>query len=137
MSIDERERIAQLKNARVHLFAVYSTVTTEIITGSTMPAHETGMLWLLENKSVLVENDLKKAREFSIDEIFFKNGMRSVIRLPLHGRGEIYGSFNLTSHAPYTFGKREQEVLEELTVQITVAIENSRLVARINSLEKE
>ena len=85
---------------------------------------------------MLIENDLEKSRQFAIDEIYFKNGMKSVISLPLLSHEEIYGTLNLTSRKPYAFGKREQEALEEFTVQIAVAIENSRLSSKIKSLQK-
>ncbi len=132
----DQATITFIAGARVHFFAVYSAVQTELASGSTMTASHTGMLWVIENKSTLIENDLEKSRQFAIDEIYLKDGMKSAISLPLLSHGEIYGTFNLTSRKPYAFGKREREVLEEFTVQIAVAIENSRLSQKIKNLQK-
>ncbi len=132
----DQATITFVSGAKAHFFAVYSTVQTELVAGSIMSVSETGMLWIIENKSMLVENDLEESRQFAIDEIYFNNGMRSAISLPLLSHGEIYGTFNLTSQKPNAFGKREQEILEEFTVQIAVAIENSRLSSKIKNLQK-
>jgi GAF domain-containing protein len=132
----DQATITFIAGSKAHFFAVYSAVQTELAAGSTMSVSHTGMIWVIENKSMLIENDLEKSRQFAIDEIYLKNGMRSAISLPLLSHGEIYGTFNLTSRKPYAFGKREQEVLEEFTVQIAVAIENSRLTSKIKSLQK-
>jgi GAF domain-containing protein len=132
----DQATIIFLSGAKAHFFAVYSTVPTELTPGATVPASDTAVPWLLEHKSLIIENDLAKDIRFPIDDTYSKSGLRSIIHLPLISHGEIYGAFTLSSRKPYAFGKREQEILEEFTVQIAVAIENSRLSLKIKNLQK-
>ena len=129
--------ITLVEGDRVRFLAVSSTVATELEAGATIPLQGSVTEWIMENKRTNIETDFAQERQFPIDEVHLRSGLRSAIRLPLFSRGEVIGTFNLTSHRPQTYGEREREILEELAGQIAVAIENDRLYAEVTRRKED
>jgi len=133
----EQVTIALVEEGNIRFLAVSSSVDTEFIAGSTMALTGTPTEWVMEKRRTNIEGDLAQERQFPIDDVHFEEGLRAAIRLPLFSRGEVFGTFNLTSRHPHAYGKREQEILEELTGQIAVAIENDRLFTELKGRQEE
>ena len=133
----EQVTITLVEEGNIRFLAVSSSVDTEFITGATMALPGTPTEWVMENGSTNIEGDFAQERQFPIDDVHFKEGMRAAIRLPLFSKGKVFGTFNLTSSHPHAYGKREQEILEDLTGQIVVAIENDQLFAELKRRQEE
>ncbi|MFQ5925751.1 MAG: HD-GYP domain-containing protein, partial [Dehalococcoidia bacterium] len=110
---------------------------TELGTGVTIPLKGSIAEWVVAHKRTNIETDFAQERQFPIDERHLSGGLRSAIRLPLLSKGEVIGTFNLTSRHPNAYGEREQEILEELAGQIAVAIENDRLYEEAKQRKEE
>jgi len=123
----DRASIDIVEEDSLRFLAVSSTVETELVTGAIAPLEGSATEWVVENKRTNIETDFAQERQFPMDETLLKEGLRSAIRLPLFSRGEVIGTFNLSSCRSHAYGEREQEILEELAGQIAVAIENHRL----------
>ncbi|MEA1958073.1 MAG: GAF domain-containing protein, partial [Chloroflexota bacterium] len=133
----DQSNITLIEGNNTKVIAATYSVETELVVGSTMSLPSTSVQWAVLNKMTNIADDLAKEKQFGVDNIHFKEGMRSAIRLPLYSKGDVIGTYNLLSHRPSAFGKREQQILQELTTQIAVAIENSRLFTRLKQHEKE
>jgi len=119
--------IALVEGDRLRLVAVSSAVETEAEAGLTIPLMGSATEWVVENKRTNIQTDFAQEKQFTTDEAHLRIGLRSAIWLPLFSRGEVIGTFNLSSRRSHAYGEREQEILEELAGQIAVAIENHRL----------
>jgi len=129
----DRASIALVEEDRLRFLVVStdmpaeSELESELGTGETIPLGRTATAWVVGNKRTNIETDFARKRRFPIDEVHLRSGLRSAIRLPLFSRGEVIGTFNLSSRRSQAYGEREREILEELAGQIAVAIENHRL----------
>ena len=133
----DRASIALVEGDRLRFVAVSSEVETELGSGITMPLKDSITEWVVAHKRTNIETDFTQDRQFPIDERHLRSGLRSAIRLPLFSKGEVIGTFNLTSRHPNAYGEREQEILEELAGQIAVAIENDRLYEEAKQRKEE
>lgn len=111
----------------VRFMAVYSTVDTELTAGSTYPLADSALGWLKEYKITNVEKDFTRERQFPIDDILLKNGLKSAIRVPLLARGEVFGSLDLSNTKPNAYSRKEQIILEHLASLISGAIQSANL----------
>jgi PAS domain S-box-containing protein len=123
----DRFSIVLVEGDKARLVAVVSAVETELSTGVIAPLEGSAAEWVVENKRTNIETDFAQERQFPADEAHLRSGLRSAIRLPLFSRGEVIGTFNLSSRRSHAYGEREQEILEELAGRIAVAIENAQL----------
>jgi len=129
--------IALVEGERLRILAVYAEVDTGVVAGDTMPLAGSATAWVIARKKTNIESDFTKTRQFPFDEILLRSGLRSGIRLPLVSRREVFGTFNLFSRRPNAYGKREQEILEELVGQIGVAIQNDRLFGEVTRRKED
>ena len=116
----------------------------EIKTGATFPLSDSPLSWIIEHGRTLIEDDLKRERSFPLQEIFWKEGFRSAIRVPIFHEGRIIGSLDLASRSPRAYGEREREVCEQLVACISGALELHRLYKleqrerqRVEKIEEE
>jgi len=123
----DRVSISLKEGDKVKFLSVSSTVPTEIDTGDTIPFEDSVLQWLTQYKQTNIENDFLKERRFPMDELHLKSGLRSAIRVPLMAEGEVFGSLNLASSKPDTYNEWHKEVLEQLSAQVSGAIDNARL----------
>jgi diguanylate cyclase (GGDEF)-like protein len=127
----DRLSIAMIEGDNIRYFAVSEETGTERISGSIYPLKDSNTGWVAKYKRTLIQDDLAKKRMFSIDDIKFKEGIRSSIHVPLFYKGEVFGTINLSSLQPKTYGEQEKEILEHLAGQIAGAIMNAHLYRKI------
>lgn len=132
----DRLSIGLKEGDKVRFLAVASTVPTELSTGSSLPLQDSALQWLIRHKQTNIESDFLEKRQFPVDELHLKAGLRSAIRVPLISQGEVFGSINLTSSEPGTFNEWHKEVLEQLSAQVSGAINNARLY-QLETIVKE
>ena len=135
----DQATITLVESDNLRFLAVSSNEDTEFIADATVPLSWTPASWVMSNKKTNIEADFDNEMQFPIDEIHHREGIRSAIRVPLLSKGEVFGTLNLNSRKKNAYGGEEQEVLEELTGQIAVAIDNNRLYteAKRNSEDLE
>ena len=108
-----------------------------LVSGQTHGLRGTGTEWVMQNRSAHVENDLSLGACFSSDGYLIARGFRSVLRMPLLSRGIIVGAFNLAHTEPGTYSQKDIDLLEQPLGQLAIALENTALVAHINSNAEE
>ena len=60
-------------------------------------------------------------------EVVLKEGIRTVLSVPLRGAGKITGTISIGTHAPREFNQEEIELLSHIANHIGVAVDNARL----------
>jgi len=98
--------------------------------GEKIPLEGTGTEWVAERKKALFEPDLAKNRRFWTGDAHLKQGIRSIVYLPLVVKGEAIGSLIVASSQPNAYTPSQVHLLESLASQIAMPVENSRLYAK-------
>ena len=134
----DRASIALVDGDKLRFFAVSGEVETGLGEGDVVPLAGSTTEWVLKHKRSNIEADFTEDAQFAIDEMhLLRGGLKSAIRVPLLSKGEVFGTFNLSSHNPNAYGEREREILEQLAGQIATAVENSLLFIQIRERENE
>ncbi len=98
--------------------------------GERIPLEGSGTGWVITQKKVFVESDLSQGRYFKTGENFYQQGLRTVVYLPLLAKGRAIGSLIITSKRPSAYSQRHIKLLEQLTAQIAMPLENTLLYAK-------
>ncbi|MBE0428114.1 MAG: diguanylate cyclase [Nitrospirae bacterium] len=127
----DRLSIAMIEGENIRYFAVSEEIKTERTPGTIYPLEDSNTGWVSKHKKTLIQEDFARQRMFPIDELKLKDGLRSSIHIPLFHKGEVFGTINLSSLQPKTYGEWEKEILEHLAGQIAGAIMNAHLYRKV------
>jgi diguanylate cyclase (GGDEF)-like protein len=133
----DRIHLVLVRGANVEIYAVYPGADTQFQPRRVLPLKGTALEWVIKHRQSIAEANLEQQRLFSTDEIHFQEGMRSVIRIPLFARGEVFGELVLSSSRPGTFQEREQRFLEQVAGQVAMAIYNTQLYQETLQLSQQ
>ena len=111
----------------LRIFASGSRVDSGWGMESIIPVVGTGPGWVVLNEQPFIHEDTRERQQFIEDEIFYEDGIRSYIILPLESRRKLVGTFGLGSRQRGAYSKRDLPLLNQLSKQISVAIENVKL----------
>ncbi|MFH1406740.1 MAG: GAF domain-containing protein [Candidatus Omnitrophota bacterium] len=88
------------------------------------------------NKPIVVK-DVTKEKEYKYRDIAQKQGLKSLLCMPLAVKGKVTGVINCyTSHA-YDFKDTDIEILTAIANQAAVAIENAELLTKSQVIQEE
>lgn len=90
------------------------------------PLKGTAQEWILRYRETCIDNDLRIQR-FRENQGLCAEGLRSSIRIPLLIREKVLGTLNLDSREIGAYGTLERKLLEQVSGQVAIAVENSRL----------
>lgn len=90
----------------------------------------------LENKPMIVEN-IQEAEEYKFKDIGIKEGLVSMLSVPLHVKGKVIGVLNTYTSMPHSFSEYEINILKTVADQAAIVIENYRLVVETKVIKEE
>ena len=90
----------------------------------------------LENKPIAVK-DVTKEKEYKHKDIAKKEGLSSLLCVPMSVKGKVIGVINCYTSKPYNFSDEEIEVLTTIANQAAVAIENTQLLVKSKVIQEE
>lgn len=123
---DEKEDVI-----RMHL--VRTKEKSKIPEGSWRPKEGTVIGHVIDTGKPFIRGDLSTEKEFVEDEFIVSKGLRSYVVVPLFSKGRVIGTFNLGSRKPNAYTGEDVGILEDLSKQLAIAIENSRLYDELKS----
>jgi len=131
--------IAFIEGDKLRFVALSTKIGSVRERGELLSVSGTGIEWVAQHKQVLVESALAQVRKFWTGEQHPKQGVRSLVCLPLMTKGEVFAALIITSRRPNAYGQRELSLLEQVSTQISTAVDNARLyqVERKQRLELE
>ncbi len=94
---------------------------------SLVPVVGTGPGWVVLNETHFIQPDTQGQKRFIEDQFLYEDEIRSYILLPLHSRGQVAGTFGVGSRHTNAFSEKDLPLLNQLSKQISVAIENVKL----------
>jgi len=89
-----------------------------------------------ENKPIYIP-DVKMDRRYVNVDIAKKEGLCSLLSMPLASRGKVIGVLNVYTSEPRKFSKTEVEFLLSVAHQAAVAIENTQLMLKAKFIQEE
>jgi signal transduction histidine kinase len=105
--------------------------------GSKRPMKGTVIEHVINTGRPFIRRDTQREKEFQEDELFLSEGLRSYIVVPLFLKGRVIGTFNLSSRKPNAYSEEELKILEDLCIQLAIAIENSRLYTELKKAHEK
>lgn len=97
-----------------------------------------GVAWkaVLVNKAVTVL-DVTKEPEYKYKDIAGKEGLVSLLCVPLAVKGKVIGVLNCYTSTPHKFTPTEVNVLTSVANQAAIAIENTELMVKTRIIQEE
>ncbi|MDD5247116.1 MAG: GAF and ANTAR domain-containing protein [Candidatus Omnitrophica bacterium] len=89
-----------------------------------------------ENKPIAVK-DVVKEKEYKHKDIARKEGLASLLCVPMSVKGKVIGVINCYTPKAHAFSDEEIEVLTTIANQAAVAIENTELTVKSKSIKEE
>ncbi|MBU1125589.1 MAG: GAF and ANTAR domain-containing protein, partial [Candidatus Omnitrophica bacterium] len=89
-----------------------------------------------ENRPIAVK-DVAGEKEYKHKDIAKKEGLSSLLCVPLSVKGKVIGVINCYTSKPHTFSNREVDVLTTIANQAAVAIENTELMVTSKVIREE
>ena len=89
-----------------------------------------------ENKPIAV-SDINGEEEYKYKYIAKKEGLHSLLCIPLSVKGRVIGVINCYTSYPHEFSKMEINMLTSVANQAAVAIENTELMVKTKVIQEE
>jgi len=89
-----------------------------------------------ENRPITVK-DVTEEKEYKHKDIAKKEGLCSLLCVPLAVRGKVIGVINCYTPKPHNFTETEINILTSIANQAAVAIENAELIVKSKVIQEE
>jgi diguanylate cyclase (GGDEF)-like protein/putative nucleotidyltransferase with HDIG domain len=125
----ELAAIVLIEGDELNLLALSSEGGSAWQTGDKLPLKGTATEWVVTHRAPLVEPNLSKESRFWTGKNHLKQGIQSMVFLPLIVNDKAIGSLSLGSRHPNAYSQSQVQLLSQLASQIATPIENARLYA--------
>lgn len=92
---------------------------------------------VIRTQKPLTTLDVLQEREYRHHDLARREGLRSLLSVPLTLWGRAIGVISIYKPSPYTFSREEIQLLSSLADQAAIAIENARLYGQTVELEEQ
>jgi PAS domain S-box-containing protein len=121
--------IFDLENKEVQVFAAGVDGKTILKIGTVLTEEVNGIIDILRQTNMeIVENLSILKLPSSINKVLQAEGIQSFLNVALVSEMEMYGVLNVGWENPRIFSSEEIEIVKEVAIQITIAIEKARLL---------
>jgi len=90
----------------------------------------------VENKPEVVYN-ISENKEYRYPDIAKKEGLVSLLCVPLHFKGKVVGALTTYTSRPHHFSEYETHILQTVADQAAIVIENYRLIVETKVIKEE
>ena len=111
----------------IYLSPLSHEISSTLDLGDKMLLSGTPMAWVTENKCAAVETDLTQESRFWTGILWLKQGIRSLVYLPLFWQREVYAVLVLGSKKPAAYQERELRLLRYAASQLATPLKSSHL----------
>jgi diguanylate cyclase (GGDEF)-like protein/putative nucleotidyltransferase with HDIG domain len=121
--------IALLEGEELNLLALSAEGSSAWHTGDKLPLKGSASEWVITHKTPLLESNLTEESRFWTVKHHLKQGIQSMVFLPLLVNDKAIGSLSLGSRHPNAYSQSQVQLLSQLASRIAMPIENARLYA--------
>jgi diguanylate cyclase (GGDEF)-like protein len=122
--------ITLVEGEEINLLAITSEIGSAWQTGDKLPLKGTATEWVVTNKVPLLEPNLPQESRFWTGKEHLKQGVQSLVFLPLMVGAEAIGAMCIASRRPNAYSSSQVQLLSQLASRIAMSIENARLYAQ-------
>jgi len=123
--------ILLVEGEELRVIAVSSKIDPKFKVQDRLALKGTFTEWVINHQKPLIEPDLQQNTTTTIGDYHRKQGIRYVACLPLFAEGKVMGSLMITSLKPNAISQRYIKILDHLSSQISIAVKNSQLYAKV------
>ena len=91
----------------------------------------------IEEKRPIAVLEIEKEKEYKYRDIAIKEGLRSLLSVPMIVKGKAIGAINCYTQRLHKFTKTEVDILTSVANQAAVAIENTELLVKTKVIQEE
>ena len=91
----------------------------------------------VKEKRPLIVKDVTREKEYKHKDIAKREGLHSLVCVPLEVRGKVIGVINCYTSTPQDFTKTQIEILTSVANQAAIAIENAELMHKSKAIQEE
>ncbi len=92
---------------------------------------------VIKNRKPIALKNIIKSKEYKYKEIARKEGLSSLLCVPLKVKNRVIGVINCYTSGPHDFTVTEKNVLTSIANQAAVAIENTELMVKTRVIQEE
>ncbi|MCS7179763.1 MAG: GAF and ANTAR domain-containing protein [bacterium] len=92
---------------------------------------------VFESKKPIIVEDVRKEKNYKYRDIAKKEGLVSMLSVPMIVKNRAIGVLNVYTNQPHNFSKREIEIISTIANQAAIVIENTELIIKTKILEEE
>jgi len=85
----------------------------------------------------VVSRDVRRDRRYLNKEVARKEGLCSLLSVPMSVKGRVIGVLNCYTSQPHEFTESEKKLLTAVACQAAIAIENTELLVRTRVIQEE
>jgi len=122
--------VAMIEGDRVRFQAIFGDVGATDLAEASHSLGGTATEWVAQHRKPSYQPDIQSAPTYWPDSHYVREGIRSIIHLPLIVRDEVISTLVVASSQPNAYGEEEIRLLEQVARQIATPIENATLYAR-------
>ncbi len=123
--------VTLIRNSGIYFLASSPEIGSVWKAGDQIPIKGTATEWVVAHKEAIIESDISQKSNFVTAESYLKEGVRSIVYLPLVVKGKAIGSLIVASSHPSAYSQGHVTLLDHLASQIAAPIENSQLYAEV------
>jgi len=123
--------IALIDGDELYFSALSTSIGSAWQAGQRIQLEGTATEWVCREKKSLYEPDLTRNSRFWTGEYHRKQGIRSIVYLPLIVKDQGIGALILASQHPDAYRPKQLRLLEQVALQIATPVENARLYTRM------
>lgn len=119
-----------------HIFVLETTRSpVSLCRGADIPHQGSGMGWAFDHQQTLYRPTLPDTYRFFEDEHFLREGIRSVVYLPLITSRKTLGTFQVASRTAHRYSDEDLDFLSHVAKQIAMALENALAYEKVSQLQ--
>ena len=103
--------------------------------GEEFPRQGSHLQSVLDQKQSLIRRDLEKESRIAVEELLFKEGIRSTLAVPMLAKRRVIGTLNVGSREPNRYSNEDAKLLREVATQVALALENMLAYEEIAGLK--
>jgi diguanylate cyclase (GGDEF)-like protein len=115
---------------RVRLSAIFGQVVATDLASMSHSLRGTATEWVMKHRIPFHQSDLQAATTFWPDNHYLREGIRSLVHVPLMVRDQVIGTLMVAGREPQVYGDEQIRLLEQVSRQIATPIENTMLYQR-------
>ncbi|HSW35003.1 MAG TPA: diguanylate cyclase, partial [Candidatus Limnocylindrales bacterium] len=128
--------IVVIEDSEIYFMAIATDIGSPWKVGERMPLKGSGTEWAAMHAKPTVDHDLEIEARFSSAQYHLQHGIRSIAYLPLTISNQVIGTLLVASRKPDVYNTRQINLLQQLSTQIAMPIENARLYAKTERLAR-